>query len=172
MSVMGICLGTALASVGEVNFNLSGISLMMAAELTEAIRLILVQNFLQSLRFGIVESQFYMAPAGAVCLMGASVLTEYKVMYANGAFAQMVAHPALFFLTGTLGVGVNFLSYLVVQQTNSVTLKVLGAARNAGLVLLSVLYYGELVSGTQALGYAVSLCFFGLYSFLKMNKNV
>lgn len=172
MAVMGICLGTALASFGEMNFNLLGIFLMMAAELTEAVRLILVQKFLQSLRFGIVESQYYMAPAGAVCLMGASILTEYKSMHANGAFAQLTAHPALFFFAGTLGVGVNFLSYLVVQQTNSVTLKVLGTARNAGLVLLSVYIYGELVSGTQALGYTVSLCFFGLYSYFKTTKNV
>lgn len=141
---------------------------MIAAVLIEAVRLILVPKFLQSLRFGIIKSQYYMAPAGAVCLMGTSVLTEYRSMHQNGAFAEMMAHPALFFFAGTLGVGVIFLCYLVVQQMSSVTLKVLGTVRNAMLVYV----YRELVSRTQALGYAVSLCFLGLYSYSKMTKNV
>lgn len=144
-----------------------GISIMLAAEFTEAVRLILVQKFLQSLKFGVLESQYFLAPAGAVCLMGASMLTEFPSMSREGAFGTIQAHPLLFFCAGTLGVGVHFLGFMVVQQTNGVTLKVLGTARNAGLVMLSVWAYGELVSGLQAIGYTVSLTFFALYSYYK-----
>lgn len=40
-------------------------------------------------------------------------------MRRHGAFAQVAAHPFLFLAAGTLGVGVHFLSFLVVQVTNS-----------------------------------------------------
>ena len=56
------------------------------------------------------------------------------------------------------------------QTTNSVTLKVLGTARNALLVLASVYFFGELVSGTQFMGYSLSLAFFTYYSYLKTRK--
>lgn len=47
MSVLGICAGTALASYGEINFSVLGISIMFAAEVTEAVRLVLVQHLLK-----------------------------------------------------------------------------------------------------------------------------
>jgi hypothetical protein len=37
---------------------------------------------------------------------------------------QLANHPGLFLLAATLGLGVHFLTFLVVQSTNSVTLKV------------------------------------------------
>lgn len=40
-------------------------------------------------------------------------------MRRHDAFAQIAAHPFLFLAAGTLGVGVHFLSFLVVQVTNS-----------------------------------------------------
>lgn len=47
MAVLGICAGTALASYGEVNSSALGISIMFAAEVTEAVRLVLVQYLLK-----------------------------------------------------------------------------------------------------------------------------
>lgn len=47
MSVLGICVGTSIASYGEVNFSIIGILTMFAAEATEAVRLVLVQYLLQ-----------------------------------------------------------------------------------------------------------------------------
>lgn len=45
--MLGICAGTALASYGEINFSVLGISIMFAAEVTEAVRLVLVQYLLK-----------------------------------------------------------------------------------------------------------------------------
>lgn len=171
MAVMGICLGTSVASYGEMNMNLTGMLLMFSAEFTEAIRLVLVQRFLKSLRFGVVESLYFMSPAGAVCLLCASIVSEFPSMHRNGAFAQVASNPILFATAGMLGVGVHFLSFMVVQRTNSVTLKVLGTARNAMLVLLSVFWYGELVSLTQFLGYATSIAFFGFYTYCRTRSK-
>jgi len=47
VSVLGICAGTALASYGELNFSALGILIMLGAEVTEGIRLVLVQYLLK-----------------------------------------------------------------------------------------------------------------------------
>lgn len=110
---------------------------------------------MQSLKFSIVESQYYLAPCAAVALFSLSMLLEVSSMQRHKAWEQIVAHPFLFLAAGTLGVGVHFLSFLVVQATSSVTLKVLGTARNALLVLASVYLFGEVVTPTQFLGYVL-----------------
>ena len=52
-AVVGICLGTAIASAGEASLNLFGLGLMLLAELCEATRLVLVQKLLNNLKFGV-----------------------------------------------------------------------------------------------------------------------
>lgn len=166
-AVVGISAGTAIASFGEVNFNILGIMIMLFAEFTEAIRLVLTQYLLKNLKFSVIESQYYLAPAGAMCLFTASLLTEFPSMARKGAFGQVLGHPGLFFAAATLGLGVHMLCFLVVQATNSVTLKVLGTARNAFLVVASVYVYGEVVTSVQLFGYLIALGFFGLYTYHK-----
>lgn len=47
MSVLGICASTAVASYGEVNVSVIGVIVMLAAIVTEAIRLVLIQYLLK-----------------------------------------------------------------------------------------------------------------------------
>jgi hypothetical protein len=61
-------------------------------------------------------------------------------------------------------------TFLVIQLTSSVTLKVLGTARNAGLVVFSFLFLGEVVTWLQGVGYMLSLVAFGFYNYFKMQK--
>ena len=49
-------------------------------------------------------------------------------------------------------------------------LKLMGTARNAGLVLFSAIFLGDEITATQAFGYAICLFFFGLYNYYKMKK--
>jgi hypothetical protein len=74
---------------------------------------------LQSLKFSVVESQFYLAPCAALALFTAFVLIEMPSMQQLKAWQQIVSHPFLFLAAGTMGLGVHFLSFLVVQITNS-----------------------------------------------------
>jgi len=52
-----------------------------------------------------------------------------------------------------------------------VTLKVLGTARNALLVVSSVYLFGEVVSPLQFLGYSFSLGAFACYSYHKARAS-
>ena len=54
----------------------------------------------------------------------------------------------------------------VIQLTDSVTLKLLGIVRTAGLVLACVMLFGEEVTAAQGLSYAVVMVAFYVY-----NKN-
>ena len=55
LSVLGMSLGTVLASLGEAHFVLKGFIIMCFAETSEATRLVLTQRLLSNLRFGAFE---------------------------------------------------------------------------------------------------------------------
>ena len=82
-----------------------------------------------------------------------------------------LAHPWLFMLSATLGIAVNFCTFLVIKATSSVTLKVLGTARNAGLVLWSACMLSEKVTPLELAGYSLSLVAFAAYNYFKL-KNI
>ena len=52
----------------------SGLLVMLLAEVTEAVRLVLTQFLLQNLKFGVVEGQYVLAPASAFWLFLASAV--------------------------------------------------------------------------------------------------
>jgi drug/metabolite transporter (DMT)-like permease len=53
LCVLGICGGTAMASLGEGSLHPLGLGLMLLAEAAEATRLVLTQRLLKNLKFGV-----------------------------------------------------------------------------------------------------------------------
>ena len=88
-------------------------------------------------------------------------------MLRKGALEVPAAHPLLFCAAASLGFLVNISSFLVIKEVGSVALKVLGTARNAGLVLFSAVFLGEQITPTQTVGYAICLAAFALYNYYK-----
>lgn len=169
-SVLIISLGTAATCTFNEGglMNMYGLFLMFMAELTEAVRLLMTQFLLQNLKFGVVETQYVIAPASAFWLFLASGVFELQDMLAADAFGIMLAHPMPFIMASMLGLGINFLSFLVIQVTSSLTMKVLGTARNVCTILLGIVFFGEHVPGlNQGLGYTVSLLGFAAYNAAK-----
>lgn len=163
-SVLVISVGTAAACTFTTEMNITGLLVMLMAEATEAIRLLMTQFLLQNLKFGVVEGQYVLAPASAFWLFLASVVFELNTMIDKGAFSIIAANPGTFIVASGLGLGVNFLSYLVIQATSSLTMKVLGTARNVLTILLGVMFYGETVSVNEGLGYSLALVGFAGYN--------
>jgi len=169
-SVLMIAAGTAIASAGEVNFNMTGIAIMAAAETSEATRLVLTQKLLTNLKFPALEGLYYMAPICTFWMWGVASFTELPRAHARGAFDIVAANPTTFALAAALGFLVNIASFVVIKRTNSIMLKLMGTARNAGLVLFSAVFLGDTITPTQVFGYGVCLTFFGVYNYYKMNK--
>ena len=106
----------------------------------------------------VIEGQYYMAPISALWLFSAAAVTELP----------RLSLPSKWHRAAALGFGVNLCTFLVIKATNAVTLKVLGTARNAGLVLFSAFWYHETISQLEATGYAVSLLAFAAYNYFKV----
>eukprot|EP01034_Spumella_vulgaris_P031426 gene31426-38813_t len=140
---------------------------MFLAELTEAIRLICTQFFLQQLKFGVVEGQYVLAPASAFWLFLASFIYESKAMYEKDAFGIITNNIPIFIIASFMGIGVNYLSYLVIQSTSSLTMKILGTARNVMVIIIGVLFYAEVITLHEGLGYLVALVGFVGYNLAK-----
>ena len=75
-----------------------------------------------------------MSPISAMWLFSAAGVSELPRALEKNALAIPQREPFLFILSAALGFAVNIATFLVIKTTNSVTLKVLGTARNAGLV--------------------------------------
>ena len=93
-----------------------------------------------------------------------------RALRSKHAWDVVRGEPALFFSSAALGFAVNIATFLVIKSTNSVTLKVLGTARNAGLVLVSSWLYSESITTLEAVGYLISLSAFGAYNYFKILK--
>lgn len=168
LSVIVISIGTAATCSFTPQLNLLGIFIMFLSELTEGIRLVITQFFLQQLKFGVMESQYVLAPASAFWLFLASAIFELPSMLQNGAFLIMADNIGLFLVASFMGIGVNFISYYVIQSTSSLTMKILGTLRNIVMVIVGVMLYAEVITFHQAIGYSISLLGFVGYNLAKM----
>lgn len=116
----------------------------------------------------LTHHRYYMAPISALWLFTAASITELPraALGTDWSHARALIHnePQLFIASAVLGFGVNLCTFLVIKTTNSVTLKVLGTARNAGLVLFSAMWYHETITRLEALGYCISLLAFAAYN--------
>ena len=169
-SILMICVGTGIASAGEAHFNLVGLMIMFCAEVCEAGRLVLTQKLLTNLKFGAMEGLYYMAPICTFWMWGLALALEVPVALREDAFALVPLHAGQFAWAAFLGFAVNLASFLVIKRTSSVMLKLMGTARNAGLVLFSAVVLGEEITPTQTFGYVVCLVFFGVYNYYKIWK--
>jgi len=163
-SVMVISVGTAAACSFSPEFSLLGLLIMFLAELAEGIRLILTQFFLQQLKFGVIEGQYVLAPASAFWLFMASAFYELPTMLEKNAFTIVIDNIGLFLVVSFMGIAVNFLSYLVIQCTSSLTMKILGSVRSVGLIYIGIIFYNEVVSFNEMVGYSIALIGFFAYN--------
>lgn len=168
VSVLIISLGTAATCSFTPQLKLIGICIMFMSEMMEGIRLVMTQYFLQQLKFGVTEGQYVLAPACAFWLFSASLIFEFPDMVEKGAINVIMQYPFHFLCAATMGIGVNFISYYVIQYTSSLTMKILATVRNICLVIVGVFWYKEVITVNQAWGYFIALIGFAGYNMSKM----
>lgn len=83
-----------------------------------------IRFVLQDCRFSLWESQYYLAPAGASCLILTGCYFEGHRLLTSGDLEKVTAAPHIFLAAASLGLGVQMLTVAVIQATSSVTLKV------------------------------------------------
>jgi len=121
-------------------------------------------------KFSALEGLYHMSPICTAWLWGAALFIEAPALVASAKYLLIPQYSGYFIVCMVLGFAVNVVTYLVIKQTNAVTLKIMGTARNAGLVWFGVLFQGDIVNMSQLIGYGIALGFFFLYSYYKTNK--
>lgn len=117
------------------------------------------------------ESQYFLAPAAAFCLISVGWWYEGGQLVESGDLSLVYDNPLVFLAAASLGIAVQLLTAAVIQGPGAITLKVLSQVRNAALVLVGVVLFEESVSAVQAAGYVASMVAFGCYSYLNFKTT-
>ena len=158
-----VTLGTFIAAYGEVKFSAIGVVMMIVSEFAEAIRMAFYQYVLGNLKFDLIEGLYVMGPAALLFLGLGIVMFELRDFLDNGAWYIPMDSPHYFFVAALLGFGVNYLTLGVIKATSGLTFKVMGQVKNAVVILLAVVIFGNPVTSIQLFGYTLSLVGFFIY---------
>eukprot|EP00040_Diaphanoeca_grandis_P036432 m.232182 g.232182 ORF g.232182 m.232182 type:complete len:347 (-) comp33616_c2_seq5:176-1216(-) len=171
LAVFFICIGTVVAAYGEIHLTLIGLFCIAMAEVSECGRLVMTQLLLTDHKFTIVDALLYVTPAGAIWLTMGSIVFELEDMVVDNALVIVTTQLKKFIAAGLLGFVVNTASFFVIQTSGAVALKVLGTARNAGLIVFCAVFMGEHITALESGGYVVALAAFSYYTRLQLLKS-
>ncbi|EMR65815.1 putative duf250 domain membrane protein [Eutypa lata UCREL1] len=155
-NVSAIVIGVAIASFGELKFNLVGFIYQVAGIIAEALRLVMVQRLLSSAEFKMdpLVSVYYYAPAcalvnGVVTLFVEAPRMTMDDFYSLGVFT-LIANALVAFL-------LNVSVVLLIGKTSAVVLTMSGVLKDILLVVASMAIFGDPVTGQQYAGYSIAL---------------
>mmetsp|Transcript_99680 Transcript_99680/g.257756 ORF Transcript_99680/g.257756 Transcript_99680/m.257756 type:complete len:412 (+) Transcript_99680:116-1351(+) len=169
LSFVGLLiLGTLLEVKGELHASAVGIGLLLLSEVMEAVNWVITQHLLQDRKLSLTEGLYVLCPPGFLCLSLLAAASEGPQIIQTGNYKIIMEHPWHFLAAGTLGLAVNFTGFALVQVTSTVTMKVLNIVRCIGLVFAGVLIYGEVITATELVGYAISLLGFAGYQWAQI----
>ena len=114
--VMGLCLCTAVASAGEVNFSVVGVLFMTAASCSDALRLVIAQKLLNNQKMMPFEALVWVSPMCLLFMAPVAVFKELPAAHAAGSIQILYDYPWLFIASGFSGFFVNIASFLLVKR--------------------------------------------------------
>lgn len=170
--VLLIVSGTLVEVKGQLQATATGLLLMMTSSVGEAIATVMSQKLLQNFKFNELETMYYLSLPSVLVLAVPAFVLEWPNMVQAERYLIFVEHPLMLLTAALLGVGVNFLTLIVVRATSAVTVKILNTLRCIALVAIGVVFYGESHSSRQIFGYSISLVGFVGYNFFQLRADV
>ncbi|GIL68471.1 hypothetical protein Vafri_21743 [Volvox africanus] len=165
-----IAVGVALASYGELNMSLIGLTAMLISVVAESVRLVMTQYLLAAGGGGNLnpmEGLFYISSACTAVLAVQASYMEWPQLLRQRHYLAIPAHPYNFAAAACCGFFVNMLAILVIKLASSLTLKVLGTVKDAVLVTIGIVFLHEKVTSLQLIGYMISMIGFVSYNMIK-----
>ncbi|GAA6018120.1 hypothetical protein JCM11491_003325 [Sporobolomyces phaffii] len=152
--VIAISFGVALASYGEVAFDMGGFLCQALGIAFEAARLVSIQKLLTGLKMGPLVSLYYFAP---VCAGLNMILIPF--FEGSAPFSEVldtVGLPLLL-LNASTAFALNCAVVFLIGAASSLVLTLSGVLKDILLVALSVVLFGTPVTFIQMVGYSVAL---------------
>ncbi|XP_071732778.1 probable sugar phosphate/phosphate translocator At3g11320 [Rutidosis leptorrhynchoides] len=173
-TLIPVVTGVIIASGGEPSFHLFGFIMCVGATAARALKTV-VQGILLSSEGEKLNSMnllLYMAPIAVVLLLPATLYMEENVVGITIALArQDFGIVWLLLFNSALAYFVNLTNFLVTKHTSALTLQVLGNAKGAVAVVVSILIFRNPVSVTGMAGYTLTVIGVILYSEAKKRSN-
>eukprot|EP00608_Synchroma_pusillum_P010219 CAMPEP_0198436844 /NCGR_PEP_ID=MMETSP1452-20131203/44217_1 /TAXON_ID=1181717 /ORGANISM="Synchroma pusillum, Strain CCMP3072" /LENGTH=346 /DNA_ID=CAMNT_0044157403 /DNA_START=9 /DNA_END=1049 /DNA_ORIENTATION=+ len=155
-----VCLGVALASVGEVLFEINGFIAQVLAVLAEATRLVLVNLILKQLKLDSLSGVYYTAPACMAAILVPFFCFEYPRL------SMDVFTPTfciILLINGCVAFSLNLAVLLLIKNSSALLLTLAGIVKDILLVCLSFFIFASPVAELQVVGFSISL--FGLFAY-------
>ncbi|KAI8556831.1 hypothetical protein RHMOL_Rhmol05G0285900 [Rhododendron molle] len=174
LTLLPVVTGVVIASGGEPSFHLFGFIVCVGATAARALKSVLQGILLSSEgeKLNSMNLLLYMAPMAVVFLLPATLLMEENVVGITIALARNDIKIIWYLLfNSALAYFVNLTNFLVTKSTSALTLQVLGNAKGAVAVVISILIFKNPVSVTGMLGYALTVIGVILYSEAKKRSK-
>ncbi|CAL9098400.1 unnamed protein product [Musa textilis] len=174
ITLIPVVTGVIIASGGEPSFHLFGFIMCVGATAARALKSVLQGILLSSEgeKLNSMNLLLYMAPTAVVLLLPATLIMEENVVGITMALAREDFKIIWYLLfNSTLAYFVNLTNFLVTKHTSALTLQVLGNAKGAVAVVVSILIFKNPVTVTGMLGYTVTVIGVILYSEAKKRSK-
>ncbi|CAD5172453.1 unnamed protein product [Musa acuminata subsp. malaccensis] len=167
ITLVPVVTGVIIASGGEPSFHLFGFIMCIGATAARALKSVL-QGILMSSEGEKLNSMnllLYMAPIAVIFLLPTTLIMEDNVVGITLALAKEDFKVIWYLLfNSALAYFVNLTNFLVTKHTSALTLQVLGNAKGAVAVVISILIFRNPVSFTGMAGYTLTVVGVILYS--------
>ncbi|XP_042510519.1 probable sugar phosphate/phosphate translocator At3g11320 [Macadamia integrifolia] len=174
VTLIPVVTGVIIASGGEPSFHLFGFIMCVGATAARALKSVLQGILLSSEgeKLNSMNLLLYMAPIAVVFLLPAALIMEENVVGITLALARDDSKILWYLLfNSALAYFVNLTNFLVTKHTSALTLQVLGNAKGAVAVVVSILIFRNPVSVTGMLGYSLTVMGVILYSEVKKRSK-
>ncbi|PHT37125.1 putative sugar phosphate/phosphate translocator [Capsicum baccatum] len=152
--------GVIIASGGEPSFHLYGFIMCIGATAARAFKSVLQGVLLSSEgeKLNSMNLLLYMSPIAVVVLLPAALVMEPNVIDITTTLAVEHRYLGLLILVNSaMAYGANLLNFLVTKHTSALTLQVLGNAKGAVAVVISILIFQNPVTFIGIAGYTMTV---------------
>ncbi|XP_024981350.1 UDP-URONIC ACID TRANSPORTER 1 isoform X1 [Cynara cardunculus var. scolymus] len=159
-ALVPVVAGVVIASGGEPSFHLYGFIMCISATAARAFKSVLQGVLLSSEgeKLNSMNLLLYMSPMAVVVLLPAALVMEPDVLDATLSLGSKHRFMwLLLFVNSTMAYSANLTNFLVTKNTSALTLQVLGNAKGAVAVVISILLFRNPVTFIGIAGYSVTV---------------
>ncbi|XP_059646267.1 UDP-URONIC ACID TRANSPORTER 1 [Cornus florida] len=159
-ALVPVVVGVVIASGGEPSFHLFGFIMCISATAARAFKSVLQGILLSSEgeKLNSMNLMLYMSPVAILVLLPATFIMEPNVLHVTISLGM--EHRFMWLLlaiNSTMAYSANLSNFLVTKHTSALTLQVLGNAKGAVAVVISILLFRNPVTFVGIAGYSLTV---------------